>query len=78
VVTGALLDKVRALDAIARERGQTLAQMALSWTLRDPRVTSALVGASSVEQIDANARALERPDFSPDELAAIDQVVFSR
>jgi L-glyceraldehyde 3-phosphate reductase len=78
VVTGALLDKVRALDAIARERGQTLAQMALSWTLRDPRVTSALVGASGVEQIDANARALERPDFSPDELAAIDQVVFSR
>jgi L-glyceraldehyde 3-phosphate reductase len=47
--------------------------MALAWTLRDPRVTSALAGASSVEQLEANVSALERPDFSDDELAEIDK-----
>jgi L-glyceraldehyde 3-phosphate reductase len=54
-------------------RGQTLAQMALAWTLRDPRVTSTLVGASSVEQLEENLRALERVDFSADELTEIDR-----
>jgi L-glyceraldehyde 3-phosphate reductase len=67
------LDKIRALDEIARSRGQTLAQMALAWTLRDPRVTSTLVGASSVQQLEANVGALARRDFSADELALIDR-----
>jgi L-glyceraldehyde 3-phosphate reductase len=65
--------KVRALNEIASKRGQTLAQMALAWTLRDPRVTSALVGASSVEQLESNVAALEKLDFSEDELAEIDR-----
>jgi L-glyceraldehyde 3-phosphate reductase len=67
------LAKVRALDGLARRRGQSLAQTALAWVLRDPRVTSALVGASSVEQLEANVAALEGPDFTPDELAEIDR-----
>jgi L-glyceraldehyde 3-phosphate reductase len=67
------LEKIRALDGLARERGQTLAQMALAWTLRDPRVTSALVGASSVAQLEANVGALDRLGFSQDELAEIDR-----
>jgi L-glyceraldehyde 3-phosphate reductase len=66
------LAKIRGLNAIARERGQTLAQMALAWTLRDRRVTSALIGASSVAQLEENLRSLEHPTFSADELAAID------
>jgi L-glyceraldehyde 3-phosphate reductase len=68
------LAKVRALDGIAGARGQSLAQMALAWTLRDPRVTSALPGASSVEQLEANVAALDGPAFSDEELAAIDAV----
>ena len=67
------LEKIHALDGLARERGQTLAQMALAWTLRDPRVTSALVGASSVAQLEANVGALDRLGFSQDELAEIDR-----
>jgi L-glyceraldehyde 3-phosphate reductase len=67
------LAKVRALNEIAARRGQTLAQMALAWTLRDPRVTSALLGASSVAQLDQNVAALRRLDFSADELAEIDR-----
>jgi L-glyceraldehyde 3-phosphate reductase len=67
------LAKIRALNEIASRRGQTLAQLALAWTLRDPRVTSALVGASSVEQLEANVAALDRLDFSDEELAEIDQ-----
>ena len=65
--------KVAGLHEIASRRGQSLAAMALAWTLRDTRVTSTLVGASSVEQLEANVRALERLDFSPDELAEIDR-----
>jgi L-glyceraldehyde 3-phosphate reductase len=68
------LAKVRALNGIAGARGQSLAQMALAWTLRDPRVTSALPGASSVEQLEANVAALDGSAFSEDELAAIDAV----
>ena len=67
------LAKIRALNKIATRRGQTLAQLALAWTLRDPRVTSALVGASSVEQLEANVAALDKLDFSDEELAEIDQ-----
>jgi L-glyceraldehyde 3-phosphate reductase len=67
------LAKVRALDEIATRRGQTLAQMAIAWSLRDPRVTSSLVGASSVAQLEANAAALDVLDFTTDELAEIDR-----
>ena len=72
LITDEALEKIRGLNEIAAARGQSLAQMALAWTLRDPRITSALIGASSVEQLEANVAALERLDFSPDELAAID------
>jgi L-glyceraldehyde 3-phosphate reductase len=67
------LAHVRALNEIARGRGQSLAQRALAWVLRDQRVTSALIGASSVRQLDDNLAALDRLDFTDDELAAIDQ-----
>jgi L-glyceraldehyde 3-phosphate reductase len=67
------LEHVRALDALARERGQSLAQMALAWALRDPRVTSVLIGASSVAQLDDSLDALGRLDFSEGELAQIDK-----
>ena len=66
------LAKVRALNEIAAGRGQTLAAMALAWTLRDPRMTSTLVGASSVTQLEANVAALDKLDFSDEELAEID------
>jgi len=67
------LARVRALNAIAERRGQTLAQMAIAWTLRDPRVTSSLIGARTVEQLDNSLDAVARLDFSPDELAEIDK-----
>jgi L-glyceraldehyde 3-phosphate reductase len=67
------LAHVRKLAGIAESRGQTLAQMAISWVLRDPRVTSALVGASSVAQLEENLAAAGRSDFTEDELAAIDR-----
>jgi L-glyceraldehyde 3-phosphate reductase len=73
LITDEALEKVRALNELARGRGQSLAQMAIAWTLRDPRVTSALAGASSVEQLEANVAALERLDFTDDELAEIDR-----
>ena len=66
------LAHVRALNELARSRGQTLAQMALSWVLRDPRVTSALVGASSVRQLEENLAAAGQAAFTDEELAAID------
>ena len=64
---------MRALNEIAARRSQTLAAMALAWTLRDPRMTSTLVGASSVEQLEANVAALDNLDFTDEELAEIDQ-----
>jgi len=67
------LAKVAGLREIAARRGQSLAAMALAWTLRDPRMTSTLVGASSVEQLEQNVRALDRLDFGDDELAEIDR-----
>jgi L-glyceraldehyde 3-phosphate reductase len=66
------LARVRALNEIAQRRGQTLAQLALAWTLRDPRVTSTLIGASSVAQLEDNVGALQRLDFDDDELAEIE------
>ena len=68
----ATLGHVRRLDEIARSRGQKLAQLALQWAVRDQRVTSALIGASSVEQLDTNLDALSFPDLTAEELAAID------
>ena len=67
------MPRVRALNAIAGGRGQSLAQMALSWVLRDRRVTSAIIGASSVEQLEDNVRAVDNLGFEPDELAEIDR-----
>jgi L-glyceraldehyde 3-phosphate reductase len=72
-LTEQTLAKVRALNEIAQRRGQTLAQMAVAWILRDPRITSALIGASSVGQLEANIAALENLDFSSDELEEIDR-----
>jgi L-glyceraldehyde 3-phosphate reductase len=66
------LTHIRALAEIAAGRGQKLSQMALSWALRDDRITSVLIGASSVEQLDENLDALKNPDFSADELSKID------
>jgi L-glyceraldehyde 3-phosphate reductase len=68
-----ILAHVRALNEIARSRGQTLAQLALSWALRDPRVTSVLIGASSVAQLEENLAAAGHSHFTEDELAAIDR-----
>jgi L-glyceraldehyde 3-phosphate reductase len=67
------LARIRALNEIAVARGQSLAQMAIAWTLRDPRVTSSLIGASSVGQLDDSLDALENLSFTDDELAAIDE-----
>ncbi|WP_213807183.1 L-glyceraldehyde 3-phosphate reductase [Granulicella sp. dw_53] len=67
------LDRVRALNEIATRRGQSLAQMAIAWVLRDPRVTTALIGARNVKQLDDSLDALKRLDFSPEELKEIDQ-----
>ena len=73
LITDENLARVRALGDIAARRGQTLAQMAVAWALRDDRVTSALLGASSVEQLEQNVGALQRLDFSQEELAEIDR-----
>ena len=67
------IDRVRALAAIAAERGQTMAQLAVAWTLRDPRVTSTLLGASSVKQLEDTAAAVNNLSFTDEELARIDQ-----
>lgn len=74
VLEGEKLDKVRRLNAIAQERGQTLAQMALAWNLRLPAVTSVLIGASKVEQIEENVAALQNLSFTQEELQAIDEI----
>ena len=72
VLTDAMLERLRCLNEIARQRGQTLAEMALAWLLRDNRVTSVIIGASSTAQIEDNLRALEHATFSDEELARID------
>jgi L-glyceraldehyde 3-phosphate reductase len=73
MLTDQNLARIRALNELAKQRGQSLAQMAVAWVLRDPRVTSALLGASSVAQLEDSVVALDRLGFSDDELAAIDQ-----
>src|SRR3954469_2618433 len=73
LLTEEALGHIRALNGIAEQRGQSLAQLALAWALRDPRVTTVLIGASSVAQLDQNLGALENLTFTDDELAAIDQ-----
>jgi L-glyceraldehyde 3-phosphate reductase len=73
LVTQENLARVGALNEIAKSRGQTLAQLAIAWALRDQRVTSALLGASSVEQLEQNVAALAQLDFDPGELEEIDR-----
>lgn len=73
MITEDRIERIRGLNQIAGDRGQTLAQMALSWVLRRPEVTSALIGASSVQQIEENIAAAAKVEFSDDELAAIDR-----
>jgi L-glyceraldehyde 3-phosphate reductase len=77
LLTGDVVDRLRGLDGIARRRGQTLAQLALRWVLRDPRMTSALIGASSVGQLEANVAALEGPPLTEEELREIDSYAVS-
>jgi L-glyceraldehyde 3-phosphate reductase len=72
LLTDEALERIRALNDIASGRGQSLAQLALAWTLRDPRVTSTRIGATSVAQLEANVASLDRLDFSQEELAEID------
>ncbi|WP_343609436.1 L-glyceraldehyde 3-phosphate reductase [Novosphingobium sp.] len=72
LITPDNIERIKALNEIAKGRGQTLAQMAIAWVLRDPRVTSALVGARTVEQLSDTLRSLDRLEFSAEELAAID------
>lgn len=74
-ITEKKLKVVHQLDAIAKERGQTVAQLALLWTLRNPVVTSALIGASRPEQVEENVRAFSGPSLSPDELELIEQIL---
>ena len=74
-ITPEKLGKIRALDSLARARGQSLAQMSLAWVLRQPAITTALIGASKTSQIEENLGALKNLAFGADELAAIDQIV---
>ncbi|MCF6522020.1 L-glyceraldehyde 3-phosphate reductase [Streptomyces sp. JJ36] len=76
-LTDEMRRRLRGLDEIARGRGQSLAQLALTWVLRDPRMTSALIGASSVAQLEANVAALTGPALTEDELAEIDRFATS-
>ena len=74
-VTEEITDKVRRLHELSLQRGQKLSQMVLAWTLRDPVVTSALIGASRPSQIEENVAALDQPDFTEDELKLIDEIL---
>ena len=76
-ITEERLNKIRKLNQLAEERGQTLAQMALAWILRDGRVTSVLIGASKVSQIEENAAALNNLDFTQEELKRIDVILMA-
>jgi L-glyceraldehyde 3-phosphate reductase len=73
LLTDAALAHIRRLNDVARQRGQSLAQLALQWVLRDPRVTSVLIGASSVAQLEANVAALDGPPLTDAEIAAVDE-----
>ena len=74
-LTPQTLAQIQKLNDLAQSRGQSLAQMALAWTVRDPRVTTALIGASKVSQLEDNFASLQTLDFSADELAAIDTIL---
>jgi L-glyceraldehyde 3-phosphate reductase len=74
-VTSEKLAQVTRLNALASARGQTLAQMALAWVLRQPQMTSVLIGASSVAQIEENVKTLEHPSISDGELTAIEAIL---
>lgn len=74
-ITPELLEKIKNLNAIANDRGQSLAQMAIAWLLRDKRVSSVLIGASSTDQLKNNLGAVENLDFSSDELTAIEEIL---
>lgn len=74
-ITPQLIEKMRSLDAIARGRGQTLAEMSLAWVLANPAVTSVIIGTSSVNQLADNIHALDKADFTPEELATIDNIL---
>jgi L-glyceraldehyde 3-phosphate reductase len=74
MLTEQRLDVIRGLNAIAQQRGQSLAQLAVSWVLRDPRVTSVVVGASSPAQLEDTVAAVDRTEFDPAELTAIDAI----
>jgi L-glyceraldehyde 3-phosphate reductase len=73
MLSDANLARVRGLNDIAKRRGQSLAQLAIAWVLRDDRVTSALIGASSIQQLETNLAALDGPPFTDEELAEIDK-----
>ena len=75
MITRDKLEKVRALNTLAERRGQSMAQLALLWVLRDPVVTSALIGASRPEQLEENVRAFDNPDISPEELRLIEEIL---
>ena len=75
VLTPALLGKLKALDKLAGQRGQTLAEMALAWVLKDEMVTSVIIGASSVEQLEDNLKAIGNTQFSEEELTAIEEIL---
>ena len=75
VLTPALLGKLKALDKLAGQRGQTLAEMALAWVLKDEMVTSVIIGASSVEQLEDNLKAIGNTQFSEEELKAIEEIL---
>ena len=75
VVTEELIEKSRKLNVIAAERGQSLAQMALAWDLRDSRMTSVIIGASRVSQIEENVKAIENLTFTEEELKSIDDIL---
>jgi L-glyceraldehyde 3-phosphate reductase len=74
-VTPEKIEKIKKLNEIAKKRNQSLAQMALSWLLRDSRITTVLIGASSVEQLDNNIDAINNLNYSPEELSAIENIL---
>ena len=74
-LTPETLDMIRRLNGLAQQRGQTLAQLAIAWLLKDPRITSVLVGASRPEQLADSLKSLDSPAFSADELAAIEAII---
>jgi L-glyceraldehyde 3-phosphate reductase len=74
-INDAVIGRVRELNALAEKRGQSLPQMTLAWSLRDPRMTSLVIGASSPAQLEQNVDALDNLDFTAEELAEIDRIV---